>query len=105
MKYHVKIDLPVVKQLNKKMDPYQSRIIYNWLSEHIEGSRDPTVHGKPLTANLSGMWRYRVGKYRIVCVIRDNVALVIVIGIALRKAVYTGGELLRIQKRAEKYFK
>lgn len=33
---------------------------------------DPRVRGKSLTGNLAGVWRYRVGDYRILCDIDDG---------------------------------
>ncbi len=44
--------------------------------------------GKPLKANLTGLWRYRVRDYRILCQINDNVLIVLVISVGHRKNVY-----------------
>jgi mRNA interferase RelE/StbE len=38
----------------------------------LERCDDPHVFGKPLTENLSGYWRYRIGNYRIISRIIDN---------------------------------
>ena len=32
----------------------------------------PRAHGKALTGNLSGLWHYRVGDYRLIAEIRDD---------------------------------
>jgi mRNA interferase RelE/StbE len=49
---------------------------------------DPHVRGKPLRSNLSGLWRYRVGDYRLVCQLQNDVMIVRVIKIGHRRNVY-----------------
>jgi mRNA interferase RelE/StbE len=44
--------------------------------------------GKPLTANLAGLWSLRVGDYRAVYQIDNNQLLIFVIKIGHRKNVY-----------------
>lgn len=46
------------------------------------------MQGKPLTGNFAGLWRYRVGDYRIVCSIEDNEVLVLVVDVDHRSSVY-----------------
>lgn len=50
----------------------QKRII-TFLKEKIATGHDPRVHGKALTGNLIGLWRYRVGDYRIISKIEERV--------------------------------
>ena len=72
----------------KKLDNSVSRVIYAWLKKNIDGCSDPRIHGKGLTANRSGQWRYRVGNYRIVCKIEDDKVIVLVLTIGHRSMVY-----------------
>ncbi len=44
--------------------------------------------GKGLTENKSGLWRYRVGDYRIVADIEDDVLLILVVDVDHRSRVY-----------------
>jgi len=44
--------------------------------------------GKPLAAELSGMWSYRVGDWRIVYKIVHERLVILVLSIAHRKEVY-----------------
>ena len=76
------------KQLSK-MDSGVSRIIVAWLLKNIDGCEDPRAHGKGLTANRSGKWRYRVGDYRILCEIKDSELVVLAIEIGHRRDVYS----------------
>ncbi|EMB47969.1 MULTISPECIES: type II toxin-antitoxin system RelE family toxin [Treponema] len=57
------------KQL-KKLDAVISKRVLDYL-EQIELLDNPRSRGKALTSNLSGLWRYRVGNYRILCRIND----------------------------------
>ena len=72
----------------KKLDNSVARVIFAWLKKNIDGCSDPRVHGKGLTANRSGQWRYRVGNYRIICKIEDEKIIVLVLTIGHRSTVY-----------------
>ncbi|MBQ7250312.1 MAG: type II toxin-antitoxin system RelE/ParE family toxin [Bacilli bacterium] len=72
----------------KKLDNSVSRVIYAWLKKNIDGCSDPRIHGKGLTSNRSGQWRYRVGNYRIICKIEDDKVIVLVLTIGHRSTVY-----------------
>lgn len=85
--YRVEYTKKAVKQL-KKMDRFTARIITNWIGEHLEGCDDPRRFGKALSANRAGEWRYRVGDWRILCLIEDEVLLIEVFSIGHRREVY-----------------
>jgi len=74
------------KQL-KKLDAAISKRVLDYL-EQIELLDNPRSRGKALTSNLSGLWRYRVGDYRILCRIRDDRLIITVIEIGHRAMVY-----------------
>ena len=63
MSYHVEYSDTALKQL-KKMDRFDARLITSWIGKNLEGCSDPRIHGKGLSANRSGEWRYRIGNYR-----------------------------------------
>ena len=87
MSFHVQYTKAALKQL-KKMDRFDTQLIVSWIGKNLEGCDDPRVHGKGLTANRSGEWRYRVGSYRILCVIKDDVLVIEVFSIGHRSTVY-----------------
>lgn len=76
------------KQLSK-MDPGVRRIVVSWLIKNIDGCTDPRAHGKGLTGNRAGEWRYRIGDYRVLCEIKDDELLVLAIEIGHRREVYS----------------
>ena len=86
MAYRVEYSKAALTQL-KKMDRFDARIITSWIGKNLAGCDDPRAHGKGLTANRSGEWRYRVGDYRILCSIEDDVLVIEVFSIGHRSSV------------------
>lgn len=61
----------------------------SWTSfEEVSGLDDPRSRGKALTGNLTGLWRYRVGDYRVVCDIEDGRLVIVVVDLGHRSRVY-----------------
>lgn len=85
--YRVELTAKARKQL-KKMDRFDARILATWIRDNLEGCLDPRALGKGLTANHSGEWRYRVGSYRILAVIHDDVVTIEVFSIGRRDTIY-----------------
>lgn len=71
-----------------KMDAGVRRILVVWLLKNVDGCEDPRAHGKGLTGNLSGAWRYRVGDYRVLCEIRDEELVVLALEVGHRREIY-----------------
>ena len=72
----------------KRLDPPVARLLYAWLSKNIEGCDNPRAHGKALSGNRAGQWRYRIGSHRIICQIQDDAVIVLVLTVGHRKNVY-----------------
>jgi addiction module RelE/StbE family toxin len=49
---------------------------------------DPLKFGRPLRRNLSGLFKLRVGDYRIIYQIYEHEVLVVIIKVGHRKEVY-----------------
>lgn len=63
--------------------------ILRFLAERIENCDDPRRFGEALKGPVLGrFWKYRVGDYRLVCHLQDDVLLVLVVRIGDRKEVY-----------------
>ena len=73
------------KELVRIDKPTAKRII-KYLRERV--SVDPRASGKSLRGDLSGLWRYRVGDYRVICELYDEKVSVLVVRIGHRKDVY-----------------
>lgn len=72
----------------KKLDNYTKTVIKNWISKNLSDCSNPFQHGKPLTADKKGYWRYRVGDYRIICEIKQDKLIIAVIEIGHRSDIY-----------------
>lgn len=72
----------------RKLDPKVQRDILHYLRERIAGSADPRQFGKPLRRNLAGLWRYRIGDYRLICRLEEDRLIVLVIQVGHRRNIY-----------------
>lgn len=70
--YSVEFTDSAIKEL-KKIDKSIAKVIKNWIVKNLVDTIDPRIHGKALTGNLKGIWRYRVGDYRLFAEIDDKV--------------------------------
>jgi len=72
----------------KKLDKYTALLLIAWVRKNLEGCSDPRQHGKSLTANRGGQWRYRVGDYRLVAEINDDTITILILTVGHRRDVY-----------------
>ncbi|MDO4198675.1 MAG: type II toxin-antitoxin system RelE/ParE family toxin [Erysipelotrichaceae bacterium] len=72
----------------KKLDHYTIRFIKAWIDKNLKNCTDPRIHGKALTGNLKGLWRYRIGDYRLICRIEDEKLVILALNIGHRKEIY-----------------
>ena len=72
----------------RKLDRYTQKMIAAWIDKNLEGCDDPRVHGKGLTANRSGQWRYRIGDYRLICMIEDDRLVILALAVGHRSEIY-----------------
>lgn len=72
----------------RKLDRQIQKIIKVWIEKNLVNCENPRIHGKGLTANRSGQWRYRIGDYRILADIRDNEFVLVFVDIGHRKNTY-----------------
>ncbi len=70
------------------MGQSEGRMITQYLRKRIEPLDDPRQLGKSLKGELSNLWRYRVGDYRLICEINENELIVLVVRVGHRKGIY-----------------
>lgn len=71
----------------RKLDKQTQERILQYMRKRA-ASDNPRQFGAGLTANLSGCWRYRVGDYRVICDLNDDIVTVLVLRVGHRKDVY-----------------
>ena len=72
----------------KKLGRPAQREILKYLDERIATEEDPRRFGKALRGELAGLWRYRVGDYRMICSLKEGQMLVLVLRVGHRRDVY-----------------
>lgn len=87
MKYKVQFTKRAMKDL-KKLDRSTSALILGWVRKNLENCENPRLHGKGLTANRSGQWRYHIGDYRLLAEIEDNIITILILNIGHRSDIY-----------------
>ena len=87
MNYKVEYTARTVNEL-KKLDKPTRALIFGWIEKNLVGCEDPRRHGKALTANHRGQWRYRIGDYRLIADIQDDRILILIMTIGHRRDVY-----------------
>lgn len=87
MNYQVVFFEKAKKDLGK-LDKSVSFLILGWVRKNIEGYPDPRRYGKNLTGELTGQWKYRVGKYRLIAKIEEDRIIILILYIGHSKEVY-----------------
>lgn len=87
MTYRIEFTADALKAL-KKMDKHTASLIFAWIKKNLDGCENPRQHGKGLSANKAGLWRYRVGDYRLIADIQDDKVIILVLNIGHRREVY-----------------
>lgn len=78
---HVEKDLRAIGRKDRQR-------IRDFLNERVAALEDPRSIGESLKGNLSGLWKYRAGSYRIICDIKDEAITVLVVRVGHRREVY-----------------
>ena len=87
MTYNVLYSKQAIKDL-KRLDPYTKKLIKAWIEKNLLNCTDPRAHGKALTANRTGQWRYRIGDYRLICHIDDDKLIILALNVGHRRIIY-----------------
>ena len=87
MAWEIEITRTAEKQITK-LDKVSQGLIVRFLKERVKPAENPRSLGKPLHGDKAGLWRYRVGAYRLICEIKDQRVKILVLRVGHRKDVY-----------------
>jgi mRNA interferase RelE/StbE len=87
MAWTIDFDPAALKELEKLDKPVERRIL-KFLRERVSKLDDPRRIGARLQGALSGLWKYRVGDYRVICSLEHDRLVVLVLRIGHRREVY-----------------
>lgn len=89
MAWTIKIDKAAKKEL-AKLDKTAADRILRFFEERIATDDNPRRFGDALSENLAGLWKYRIGDYRAIVEIQDDIIIVLVLHVGHRKKIYGG---------------
>jgi mRNA interferase RelE/StbE len=87
MNWHINISTKAAKALAKLNVTERDRI-WDFIKNKLPNMQNPRTTGKALQGEFKGLWRYRVGDYRLICEIRENELVILVLEIGHRKNIY-----------------
>lgn len=87
MAWRIEFVPAAVKEL-KKLGKTEAGRIISTLETRIAVLEDPRSLGSALTGELGGLWRWRIGDYRVVARIEDEHLLILVVRVGHRREVY-----------------
>ena len=67
-----------------------ARRIKKYLDERIATEENPRRFGESLKSNLSGLWKYRIGDFRVIAEIQEERVVVLIVRIGHRSKIYGG---------------
>lgn len=86
--WKIEFDYKAAKEF-KKLDRNSQKTIGDYLKNKVLKTTPPKDLVKPLKYDYVGLWRYRIGKYRIICNIEDETLIVLILRLAIRDEAYT----------------
>ena len=63
----------------KDLDPTIRLMVLAWIEKNLSNLANPRLIGKQLKGNHEGLWRYRVGQYRILTQIQDHTLTILMV--------------------------
>ena len=80
--------VPAAAKELKKLGTAEAARIIATLEDRIALLDDPRTLGSALTGDLGGLWRWRIGDYRVVARIEDERITILIVRVAHRRTVY-----------------
>jgi mRNA interferase RelE/StbE len=72
----------------KDLDSTIRMMVLAWIEKNLSNIKNPRIIGKPLKGNSEGLWRSRVGQYRLLTQIQDQTLTILMVTITHRKDAY-----------------
>jgi mRNA interferase RelE/StbE len=87
LKWKIELSDNAISNL-KTLDKIIQKRIIKFIKVRLETHENPRRIGSSLKGKLSGLWKYRIGDYRLICKIDDSIIEILVIHIGHRKNIY-----------------
>jgi mRNA interferase RelE/StbE len=80
--------LPSAEKELAKLGRAEAKRITQTLKNRIAARDDPRELGSALGGEIGGLWRWRIGDYRVIARIEDERITILVVRVAHRREVY-----------------
>ena len=77
-----------VKKFLPKLGQEIHALVLKYMQKNLQRTNDPRAFGKRLSGKQCHLWRYRVGKIRVIAEIKDSELVVLVVKVGYRGDVY-----------------
>lgn len=81
------LDPRVERDLTKIGKASAARIL-DYLEKRVVEDPNPKQRSKPLSGKYQGVWRFRVGDYRVICRFDDGKRVILVLEVGHRGEIY-----------------
>ena len=61
----------------RKLDRYTMKMIKVWIEKNLVNCEDPKAQGKALTRSREDQRQYRIGDYRLICLINEGELIIL----------------------------
>jgi mRNA interferase RelE/StbE len=72
----------------QRLDKIVQRRIIAYLEDRVALLDIPTALGHPLSSELAGHWRYRIGDYRVICRFERDHLIIVAVAVGHRSTIY-----------------
>lgn len=87
LKWKIEFDEKAQAEL-LRLDKQVQRRIVDFIENRLIPRDNPKSLGDPLKGGLGGLWRYRIGDYRLICKIENELLTVVALSVGHRREVY-----------------
>lgn len=88
MTWRIEFERRALRDFQRLDRPTRERIL-RFIIERIEPSADPRSIAEPLSGDaFAGLWRFRVGNYRLIAQLEDDLFLVLILRVGHRSSIY-----------------
>ena len=72
----------------RRLDRSVQRRLQRYIRDRIIPAENPRTFARPLRGEQAGLWRFRIGNYRMICDIEEQSVTILVLRIGHRRDVY-----------------
>lgn len=87
MAWTVDLDSAAADDVRRLGRAVQTRIV-RFLRDRLASSEDPAKLGSPLKGKFAGLWRFRVGDYRLIASLDAARSVVLILQVGHRREIY-----------------